>query len=87
MKYLGLPSCNDVLNSVIWRKKFLAQALTPPIDANVLALFRELVVRLIFIIQTVCYSSEGHHLALIFVKKKKKKLKLELYQFKHKIKR
>lgn len=39
----------------------------PPIHANVLALFGELVIKLICVIQTACYSSQGHdHLAGLF---------------------
>lgn len=39
----------------------------PPMDATVLALFGELVVKLILLIQTGSYSSEGHvYLAGLF---------------------
>lgn len=39
----------------------------PPINANILALFGEPVIKLLCIIQTVCYSSQCHdHLAGLF---------------------
>ena len=67
MKFLDLPSCNDILNSISWNEQFLAQALMPLMDATVLALFGQLVVKLILFIQTVSYSSEDHvYLAGLF---------------------
>lgn len=59
----------------------------PLINATVLALFGELVVKLILIIQTVSYSSEGHNYLAGLFDFCQKYTKTKVNQFKHKIRR
>lgn len=59
----------------------------PPMDASVLALFGELVVKLILTIQTASYSSEGHNYLAGSFDFCQKDPKTEVNQFKHKIRK